>query len=137
MNINLTNELTASRLLNEQIKELNANVTAELTASRQLNENLTQQLEASIQLNAQLTHQMAALNQTLNTLDNQVQLNGNQITNLNDKRTGKTAHTLSEEIGSLGRRRTRSSGSMLIRQLTEPQLLTCSRTVNSASIPVQ
>ncbi len=37
--------------------------------------------------------------------------------------------TLSEAIGSLGCRRNSSDGSMLIRQLTEPQLLTCSDTL--------
>ncbi len=44
--------------------------------------------------------------------------------------------TLSVAIGSLGCRRNSSGGSMLIRQLTELQLLTCSRTEGSADIPV-
>ncbi len=48
----------------------------------------------------------------------------------------KVIHTLSEAIGSLGCRRNSSDGSMLIRQLTEPQLLTCSTTEESAGIPV-
>ena len=45
--------------------------------------------------------------------------------------------TLSEAIGSLGCRRNSSSGSMLIRQLTEPQLLTCSRIGHLAGNSVQ
>ncbi len=45
-------------------------------------------------------------------------------------------HALSEAIGSLGCRRNSSDGSMLIRQLTELELLTCSRTEDSAGIPV-
>ncbi len=39
--------------------------------------------------------------------------------------------TLSEAIGSLGCRRNSSSGSVLIRQLTELQLMTCSKSVES------
>ena len=42
--------------------------------------------------------------------------------------------TLSEAIGSLGCRRNSSGGSMLIRQLAEPQFLTCYRTEDSAGI---
>ena len=44
-------------------------------------------------------------------------------------------HTLSGAIGSLGCRCNSSSGSVLIRQLTELQLMTCSRSVESAGIP--
>ncbi len=43
---------------------------------------------------------------------------------------------LSEAIGSLGCRRTSSSGSMLIMQLTELQIMICSRSVESAEISV-
>ncbi len=42
------------------------------------------------------------------------------------------SHTLSEAIGSLGCRRNSSSGSVLISQLTELQLMTWSRSVESA-----
>ncbi len=45
-------------------------------------------------------------------------------------------HTLSEAIGSLGCRRNSSNGSVLIRQLTELQLMTSSRSVESAGISV-
>ena len=45
-----------------------------------------------------------------------------------------TVGTLSEAISSLGCKRNSSSGSMFIKQLTEPQLLTCSRKWNSRDI---
>ncbi len=44
--------------------------------------------------------------------------------------------TLSEAISSLGCRRNSSSGSMLIRQLTELQIMTSSRSVETAGISV-
>ena len=44
-------------------------------------------------------------------------------------------YTLSEAINSLGCRRNSSGGSMLIRQLAELQLLTCSRNVNTWVFP--
>ncbi len=48
----------------------------------------------------------------------------------------KSGSTLSEAISSLGCRRNSSSGSMLIRQLTELQLMASSRSVEPAGISV-
>ena len=60
-----------------------------------------------------------------------------KVTILHLNRDWNHCSTLSEVIALLDCRRNSSSGSVLIRQLTEPQLLTCSRIVDSAGNSVQ
>ena len=57
-----------------------------------------------------------------------------ELARFKDEALGKYPH--SEAISSLGCRRNSSSGSVSIRQLTELQLMTCSRSVESAGISV-